>query len=480
MQTQSQAFAEAIYGLIVPLKNQRPDFQARYGGLCHSLPVMVLESGLTQTLGFLVTRGNGDPNGPEATLVRHIGTILGVEDDAVLRHVRQVELMDYIFLTQRFLKAMVWFKRYAQSILKVEGVDRPMTTVAIDTETGGGGTVMTPLLRPGVEAALRMADHPGLRFSRGLVTVPSDNAERGKAIGKHLNRVTSFRIPEFYCKAYERWRTLTEDTARFAVWFGKTEGRLYTGLGVAHVLETNTAIHRTYGVPYLPGSSLKGLARSYATNRLAADAIDVLFGAGGESGETPTDSSGYLLFHDAWWSPWDSGENPFVRDVVTVHHPDYYSSEGRTAATDFDSPNPNHQLTVQGTFLFAVEGHSSWANLGLELLKNALIEVGLGGKVTSGYGYFQHNRKAQNGHETKRSSTLDSVCSKIEKMDERSLASWLGANFRAVARKFEDDENQELRAFINDHHGDTIAAWENAEKGSKERKAYKRYHEKAN
>lgn len=40
--------------------------------------------------------------------------------------------------------------------------------------------------------------------------------------------------------------------------------RIVVGLGAESVLETNIRLHRIYGFPIIPGSALKGLARSYA------------------------------------------------------------------------------------------------------------------------------------------------------------------------------------------------------------------------
>lgn len=43
-----------------------------------------------------------------------------------------------------------------------------------------------------------------------------------------------------------------------------TAERLVIGLGSHHPLETGLLFHRTLGVPYIPGSSIKGLIRAWA------------------------------------------------------------------------------------------------------------------------------------------------------------------------------------------------------------------------
>nr|WP_240910782.1 type III-B CRISPR module RAMP protein Cmr6 [Thermococcus sp. MAR1] len=47
-----------------------------------------------------------------------------------------------------------------------------------------------------------------------------------------------------------------------------TKTRLVVGLGDESVYETSIRLLRNYGVPYIPGSALKGIARSYAIEKL--------------------------------------------------------------------------------------------------------------------------------------------------------------------------------------------------------------------
>jgi len=45
--------------------------------------------------------------------------------------------------------------------------------------------------------------------------------------------------------------------------------RMIVGLGMAHVYETGMLLHSLYGFPYIPGSAIKGLTRSYAFSEIA-------------------------------------------------------------------------------------------------------------------------------------------------------------------------------------------------------------------
>lgn len=228
----------------------------------------------------------------------------------------------------------------------------------------------------------------GLFFDRGFKQWDEDDGDRGKSIRKHIDDVCNINVPEIYIKAYRRWLGITHDNS-FAKWFGRLEGRMFIGLGGAHVLETQVMRHSVYGIPMIPGSALKGLVRAKSEDYgLQTDEADVLFG---KSGETPDEmDAGYLIFHDAWWVPeGGSTSKPYARDIVTVHAQKYYESKGKTHPhPDMESPNPNHQLAVQGSFYFVIEGLQYWAELGMKILICALQDEGIGGKVAAGYGYF--------------------------------------------------------------------------------------------
>jgi len=156
------------------------------------------------------------------------------------------------------------------------------------------------------------------------------------------------------------------------------------------MLETGCAISHSYGMPYIPGSSIKGAVTAYVrTTDFGRDHPEVVqdFFGSEPCKDYPGGLSGLFTFHDAWWVP-GSAERPMVQEVVTSHHIDYYGSEGRTPATDLDSPIPNAQIAVHGAFLFVIEGPQGWMHLAEEMLTATLTNAGLGAKRRAGYGYF--------------------------------------------------------------------------------------------
>jgi len=272
-----------------------------------------------------------------------------------------------------------------------------------------------------------MVENPGLEFDRFMPDWQENSTQRGEQWSGFLDQISMRSMPAIYQQAYERWLNTLQQTDQISVWFATVQGKLMTGTGLPHPLETQISRNRLYGMPMLPGSGLKGLTRAWACrySELGEDEIAVLFGRGGDDDSS---ESGYLIFHDAWWVP-DSGQ-PYCKEVVTVHHQEYYSSEGVTPATDFDSPNPSFQLATRGSFVFAIEGARPWADLAMEVLQRGLEYEGYGGKVSAGYGRFEYeegDKKRLKSFEIGRNKTLERIKEDIKKIEEKEADKDLSA-----------------------------------------------------
>lgn len=255
------------------------------------------------------------------------------------------------------------------------------------------------LIRTALKAPYQTAKnaHPGLLIQKGY---PSHDEQDKETKTKHIQRICAIPADPFYSRAYDRWLAYTSDPKRFAALVLNIQTRLLIGLSGGGMLETGCAIHHSYGVPYIPGSSIKGILTNHVRRRSdfgdqQKAACDLLFGTAADpDSDHPDGRAGLFSFHDAWWVP-NSAKTPLVQDVVTTHHPDYYGHNGETAATDFDSPVPNAQIGVQGSFLFTLEGPEAWLELGIEMLKDALEHQGIGAKTRSGYGLMQESAEEQ-------------------------------------------------------------------------------------
>lgn len=193
--------------------------------------------------------------------------------------------------------------------------------------------------------------------------------------------------------AYSRWHAMMSvmQVTRFDA---TLDWRMVIGLGGESVLETDITLHHLYGIPFIPGSALKGLTRAYVTGDIEgykSDKIDNdneevqrIFGS--------QKHAGTVLFFDAMPL---NGEVQFVVDIMNPHYPDYYS--GTKPPTNDQDPRPVTFLAVQNaTFTFALAlrnsndaEHKDDLNLAKEWQQRALQRYGVGGKTSAGYGYFK-------------------------------------------------------------------------------------------
>lgn len=280
----------------------------------------------------------------------------------------------------------------------------------------------------------KTCSHPGLAYTT-YAPVAEHGEDRGKvdrdSIEAWLGELSRSRpCADFYPLAYERWAATLASCPRQEV---ESVSPLLVGAGLVSATDVGLQVHRTYGVPYLPGSSLKGLlchyldatygpdqpreepstaARDPARVRFQAPKIEsgrVLWGAGelygwlfGQpeaDGGLQSASRGHLVFCDALPVPPRRPEDArwFTPEVLTVHQRKYYSTGGAQAPCDYDQPNPVSFLTVapKVKFLLAIEGPIEPAKWALARLVEALAAWGLGAKASSGYGRFRAGREAR-------------------------------------------------------------------------------------
>lgn len=209
----------------------------------------------------------------------------------------------------------------------------------------------------------------------------ADNKKIFNAIERHSPSVD-------YRNAYVRWRDRIEElpSVAFAATF-EVDGRMVTGIGAGSVLANSLTMNRLWGMPLIPGSSLKGLASHYTASKLTAasggtiDDIQLrdLFG--------DTEWSGCINWLDAWYDPEGRADSPFTLDVVTPHHGTYYRDPAHNPPWDFEDPKPSNFISVRGRFLVAVAAPDKlWAEAAMNILTRALAEWGIGAKTNAGYG----------------------------------------------------------------------------------------------
>lgn len=191
-----------------------------------------------------------------------------------------------------------------------------------------------------------------------------------------------------------------------------------TGTGMEHPLENGFAFLNPYGLPYLPGSGVKGILRRAAENLVSGEygdaqgwtqeAIDALFGQETESGDTDTTRNrGALQFWDVIPKP---AGNTLHIEIMTPHYGDYY--QGNSTPHDSGQPNPIPFLTLPpgSLFTFHVQCHSvllpkawhdGWQSLLEIAFQHAFDWLGFGAKTAVGYGVMNRNleQDARRHHE---------------------------------------------------------------------------------
>lgn len=172
--------------------------------------------------------------------------------------------------------------------------------------------------------------------------------------------------------------------------------RMVIGLGGADVREVGFTFHRM-GFPYVPASSLKGLARAAALLlcHSSQEAVDALLGASvAEEGQ-----AGQVIFLDAVPCPPPKNKALLEVDILNPHYPKYYQTEGEEVPGEWQDPVPIFFLAVpRGTkFCFGVIGEEAKVQRVWAWLERGLRELGVGAKTTLGYGLWWAEREPQEG-----------------------------------------------------------------------------------
>jgi CRISPR-associated protein Cmr6 len=200
----------------------------------------------------------------------------------------------------------------------------------------------------------------------------------------------SCQASDIYRDYFDRWCAAMH-RAQIHVHTYETTSRLIIGIGDASVRDIGIRLNPTFGVPYIPGSSLKGIVSSYIVGLSdphwseSSENYRNLFGA--------QELAGGVGFFDAMWDPNSINNNPSHQspleiDVINPHHQKYYNPTSNYSPDDFEGPIPNLFLTVKHKqrFVVPIFGDMAWTNVAFNMLTRALEEHGIGAKTNAGYG----------------------------------------------------------------------------------------------
>ena len=286
----------------------------------------------------------------------------------------------------------------------------------------------------------------------------------------------------------ERQLTLAQAIPNLLRLNAKSIAPFTTGLGNEHPLENGFAFLNPYGLPYLPGSGVKGVLRQAARELASGEwgdakgwndeerfplmqgkgekrksvmnkhnepvmlsLLDILFGRESEDGDSEH-LHGTLSFWDA--IPQIKGDNLMV-EIMTPHQSHYYQqkSDRKSGASvsphDSGSPTPISFLTVPpgSTFSFFVTcdrdllgrhapelmQNERWKTLLRATFEHAFEWLGFGAKTAVGYGAMESDAMGEarrKNDEERRAHHVAEAKLAEEARQEAEATPWPGARLK--------------------------------------------------
>jgi CRISPR-associated protein Cmr6 len=279
-----------------------------------------------------------------------------------------------------------------------------------------------------IKGFLSQVDNPALLFNKLLVLQYTEQISQSQDVRK-IEYIRSFtKILE----SKEHSKPTKLDGIRQENFRLKTAYRLVIGAGYPSFIENGFLFHHVYGIPYIPGETLKGLARTVFILSVAEaikgkfdpskieeelseeaegifhqipDKINIILDD--YTIENPVETfrkifgskkrRGQVIFFDAYPVEFKPSEH-FEADIMNSHYGDYYQS-GKAPA-DWLSPNPIHFLALKEGIVFEFslglaplepmedDEEKLLLTTARKLLKVGLENFGVGNKKRKGYGWF--------------------------------------------------------------------------------------------
>ncbi len=240
----------------------------------------------------------------------------------------------------------------------------------------------------------------------------------------------------------QRLAKLTEHMPNYMTVYGRSIAPFITGMGIEHPLENGFAFLNPYGLPYLPGSSIKGVLLRAAcelrgmeeTDGWNDEWIQELFGS--------ADRRGALIFQDC--VPQLPAASGMSLDIMTPHYGKYY--QGEETPHDAGSPTPIPFITVppDSKFVFHITltphllrsdqlCKGGWQEPIKKAFDHAFDWIGFGAKTSVGYGAMKIDNKAE---EEQRSRMEEEENEKRRRIEEEE---------NEKRRRIKEEENEKKR-----------------------------------
>ncbi len=121
--TRTQERAQAAFKAVMEIKGEK--WSDDYGRQCLNLPALIHQCGLCQALAFLVAKGADEEKKPYfKKLLNDLALTSKLSDirdwETLTQQSREVRMQEYQRMSREILSCALWFKRYAEAVLKVE------------------------------------------------------------------------------------------------------------------------------------------------------------------------------------------------------------------------------------------------------------------------------------------------------------------------------------------------------------------------
>lgn len=294
--------------------------------------------------------------------------------------------------------------------------------------------------------------------------------QQAAQIAEQLARITPPN-PTLAKIAGENTRQLLSDLQRSyssrVMTFSATLGdRLLINMAGGVVENAGICLDRCFGLPFLPGSAVKGIARSQALWEIRESKPDdrakllkqamLLFGfasadvarGGAIAWAAGSDAAGEICRElgvnelkglGSFLPAYPTKPPLVVVDILNPHYPGYYGGK-RNQARDDENPVPNYFPAVEkdSEFGFAVLLNREPDALGIEAerllrqarlwLEGAIKEKGAGAKTAAGYGWFSIGsaQTAQTATKDTQNDRARGAASTTSSQEEEMIAKWRG------------------------------------------------------
>ena len=248
----------------------------------------------------------------------------------------------------------------------------------------------------------KSGDNLGLRLDKlnSSIDDPNDYEARNDMLQIMSAFSMTDKLMESYAYAFNQWKTILKNQNNSDYFDIRSNSKILIGTGNASVHEFGVNLNKPWGVPYISGATLKGLVSSYLfknggdqwwkSNKgsTKSDFQVELFGGTRKDKSDVNSYCGSIIFNDAWIYP-VKNQKWFVNDIINVHYQEYYSGKRLPDGTENPIPVKIAALRPNLKFFVTIQGEEKERTFIKSILAKALVENGIGGKTSVGYGRFE-------------------------------------------------------------------------------------------